>query len=151
MRHQELHNTEAYDVVELAELWPERAAELDGSRPVAGAPAVPDLPAAAGVMMAGVYAALMGAFALTLAHDGHAGFVIAIGMFFVAMFFAVPLIFLRMERDDSRRPSLNVFLETGIDTATGRLSGAAALVQMLIVPFLLACAILAMGVINLLI
>ena len=151
MRHQELHNTEAYDVVELAEIWPERAAELEGSRPVAGAPAVPDLPAAAGAMMVAVYAALMGAFAITLGHDKHTLFVILIGMFFVAMFFAVPVVLLRIEGDASGRPSLSLFLEAGIDTATGRLSGAGALVQMLIVPLLLAVAILAIGVINLLI
>ncbi len=28
MRHQELHNTEAFEIVDLAELWPDRAAEL---------------------------------------------------------------------------------------------------------------------------
>ena len=151
MRHQELHSVEAFDIVDLAEVWPERAAELEGEGAVWGAPAVPDMPAAAGVMMVGVYAALMGAFAVTLGGEGHAGFAIAIGMFFVAMFFAVPLVFLRLEKDGTRRPSLTAFLETGIETATGRLSGGGALVQMLIVPFLLALAILAIGVINLLI
>lgn len=151
MRHQELHNSEAFDIVDLAEVWPERAAELEGKAEARGAPAVPDMPAAAGMMMVGVYAALMGAFALTLAHEGHAAFAIGIGAFFVGMFFAVPLVFLRLEKDGSRRPSLTAFLETGIETATGRLSGAGALVQMLIVPFLLALAILAIGVINLLI
>lgn len=151
MRHQELHNSEAFDIVDLAEVWPERAAEIEGKAPVKGASAVPDMPAAAGVMMVGVYAALMGAFAITLGGEGHSAFAIAIGVFFVAMFFAVPIVFLRLERDGSRRPSLTTFLETGIDTATGRLSGGGALVQMLIVPFLLALAILAIGVINLLI
>lgn len=151
MRHQELHNSEAFDIVDLAEVWPERAAEIEGKVPVKGASAVPDMPAAAGLMMVGVYAALMGAFAITLGGEAHAGFAIAIGVFFVAMFFAVPLVFLRLEKDGTRRPSLTVFLETGIETATGRLSGGGALVQMLIVPFLLALAILAIGVINLLI
>ena len=151
MRHQELHNVETFDIVDLAEIWPERAAELEGDGAARGAPAVPDMPAAAGVMMVAVYVALMGAFALTLAHEGHAIFAIAIGAFFVAMFFAVPAAFLRLEQDSSRRPTLTAFLERGIDTATGRISGGGALVQMLIVPFLLALAILAIGVINLLI
>lgn len=151
MRHQELHNTEAFDVVDLAERWPDRASELEGNAGVKGTPAVPDMPAAAGVMLVGVYAALMGAFALTLGHESHAGFAIVIGIVFVAMFFAVPVAFLRLEKDESRRPKLAVFLESGLDTATGRISGAGALVQMLIVPFLLALAILAIGVINLLI
>jgi hypothetical protein len=150
MRHQELHNNEAFDIVDLAQVWPERAAELE-SNAERGAKSVPDMPVAAGVMVVGAYAALMGAFALTLGQESHAAFAIAIGVFFVAMFFAVPLVFLRLEADGSRRPDLSAFLELGIDTATGRLSGAGALVQMLIVPLLLAFAILAIGVINLLI
>jgi hypothetical protein len=151
MRHEELHNNDAFDVVDLAEVWPERAAELEGPSDRKGAPAVPDMPAAAGVMIVAVYAALMGAFALTLAHDGHAGFVILIAAFFVAMFFAVPLVFLRTENDCSSRPSLAAFLEGGFDTATGRISGGGALVQMLIVPSLLVLAIIAIGLINLII
>jgi hypothetical protein len=151
MRHQKLHDTEAFDIVDLAEVWPDRAAELQGKLERKNAAAVPDLPAAAGMMMVGVYASLMGAFALTLGHEARAGFAIAIGFFFVAMFFAVPLIFLRLEKDGSRRPTLSAFLENGLDTATGRLSGGGALVQMLIVPLLLAFAILAMGLINVLI
>ena len=151
MRHHELHSSEAFDIVDLAEIWPERAAELGAKVEVRGAPAVPDMPAAAGVMMVGVYFLLMGSFALTLAHERHAIFVIGIAVFFVVMFFAVPLIFLRIEEDGSRRPSLTAFLDSGIDTATGRLSGGGALIQMLIVPLLLAFAVLAMGVINLLI
>ena len=151
MRHQELHNLEAFDIVDLAEVWPERAAEIEAHSERRGAFAAPDMPAAAGVLMVGVYAALMGAFALTLAHESHATFAIAIGVFFVAMFFAVPAAFLRLERNGGRRPTLTAFLERGMDTATGRISGAGALVQMLIVPFLLALAILAIGVINLLI
>jgi hypothetical protein len=149
MRHQEVHNTEAFDVVDLATRWPDRAAELGIPAEVKGETAAPDMPAAAGGMMVAVYVALMGAFALAFGHGGPAGFVILIGTFFVGMFFAVPLIFLRLEDDGSRRPSLTAFLEQGIDTATGRISGGGALVQMLIVPLLLACAILAIGIINL--
>ena len=151
MRHEELHNNEAFDIIDLAEVWPERAAELEGASEGKGASAVPDMPAAAGILIVGVYAALMGAFAVTLGHDGHAGFVIVIAAFFVAMFFAIPFVFLRTEKDGSRRPSLTVFLESGIDTATGRISGGGALVQMLIVPLLLVFAILAIGIINLII
>jgi hypothetical protein len=151
MRHQELHNLEAFDIVDLAEVWPERAAEIEAHSERSGAAAVPDMPVAAGFMIVAVYVALMGAFALTLAHESHAIFAILIGSFFVAMFFAVPAAFLRLEQDGNRRPTLSIFLERGMDTATGRISGAGALVQMLIVPFLLALAILAIGVINLLI
>jgi hypothetical protein len=150
MRHQELHNLDAFDIVDLAEVWPERAAEIEAHSQPKGAAAVPDMPVAAGLMVVAVYVGLMGAFALTLARESHAIFAIGIGSFFVAMFFAVPAVFLRLEQDGGRRPSLTAFLERGMDTATGKISGPGALVQMLIVPFLLALAILAIGVINLL-
>lgn len=152
MRHEELRKVEAFDIVELAEAWPDCAAELPAVRePVMGAPSVPDMPAAAGIMMIAVYAGLMGIFALTIAHDAPAGFAVAIGVFFIAMFFAVPAVFLSVEQDGSRRPSLSAFMERGIDTATGRISGAGALVQMLVVPVLLAFGVLAIGVITLVI
>ena len=91
------------------------------------------------------------AFALTLGHGAQAKFVILIDAFFVAMFFAIPIIFLRLENDASRRPSLNSFLKGGIVTATGRISEGGALVQMLIEPLLLLFAILAVGIISLVI
>ena len=74
-----------------------------------------------------------------------------ISAFYLAMFFGVPAVFLGVEHERSRRPSLAEFLERGIDTATGRLGGRGALVQMLIVPVLLAFAILAMGITYLLV
>lgn len=74
-----------------------------------------------------------------------------IGCFYVTMFFAVPAIFFGVEDDRVRRPSLLEFLDQGVETATGRISGGGALVQMLIVPVLLAFAILAMGITYLLI
>lgn len=149
MRHERLQSTEACDVVDLAQLEPERAADIEGSE--RATTAVPDMPAAAGVFIVAAYVGLMAAFAVTLGHDGKTGFVLLIAGFFVAMFFGIPLTFLRTEKDSSRRPSLMVFLENGIDTATGRISGSGALVQMLIVPLLLVLAILAIGLINLII
>lgn len=148
MRHQEVHNTEAFDIVDLAARWPDRAAELGIRAEVKGETAAPDIPAAAGGMIVTVYVALMGAFALAFGLEGPNGLVILIGTFFVTMFFAVPLLFLRLENDRSSRPSLTAFLENGIDTATGPISGGGALVQMLVVPLLLACAILAIGIIS---
>lgn len=113
-------------------------------------PAVPDMPAAAGAFMIAVYVGLMAVFAVTMAGDGITSFVILIGAFYLFMFFAVPAVFLVVEQDTARRPSLAEFLETGIDTATGRISGGGALVQMLMVPFLLMLAIVAMGLTYLL-
>lgn len=144
MRQQELRNSEAFDLVEAP--TPEAASD-QRAQPAAAAP---DMPKAAGVFMIASYAALMGAFVVTI-HGARADFAIVIACFYVAMFFAVPAIFFGVEDDRVRRPSLLEFLDRGVDTATGRISGGGALVQMLIVPVLLAFAILAMGITYLLV
>ncbi len=143
MRHQELRNPEAYEVVEPP------VAEASKARPQPE-PAVPDMPKAAGTLMIAAYAALMGAFVVTI-HGARADFAMLIGAFYLAMFFAIPAVFLGVEQDSARRPDFFEFLERGVDTATGRISGGGALVQMLIVPVLLAFAILAMGITYLLV
>ena len=142
MRQQELGNRAAFDVVEA----PVEASE---ARPQPAA-AVPDMPKAAGAFMIAAYAALIGAFVVTI-HGARAEFAILIGAFYLAMFFAIPAVFIGVEQDSARRPDLFEFLDRGIDTATGRISGAGALVQMLIVPVLLALAVFAMGITYLLV
>lgn len=142
MRQQELRNPEAFEVVDKPQL-------ADGKAVPQPAPAIPDMPKAAGVLMIAAYAALMVAFVVTF-HGARADFAILIGAFYLAMFFAIPAMFLGIERDRTRRPDLVQFLDRGIETATGRISGAEALVQMLIVPVLLSFAILAMGIASLL-
>lgn len=144
MRQGELRNREAFDVVEAPAL---DQANENRAQPAAAAP---DMPKAAGGLMIASYAALMGAFVVTI-HGARADFAIVIGVFYLAMFFGIPAAFLGMEQDGARRPGMLEFLDRGIDTATGRVSGAGALVQMLIVPVLLAFAILAMGVTYLLV
>jgi len=145
MRQQELRKTEAFEIVEA----PSMRQQVEQA-PAQPAPAAPDLPKAVGVMMIAAYAALIGAFAVTI-RGAHADFAIVIGAFYVAMFFGIPAVFLGTERDRTRRPDLVQFLDRGIDTATGRISGGGALVQMLMVPVLLAFAILAMGITYLLV
>lgn len=145
MRHQELSNREAFSVVD-EPVVPAKPAEAR-QQPT---PAAPDMPYAAGGLMIGAYAALFSAFIVTI-HGAHADFAMAIGAFYLAMFFAIPAVFLGVEDDSGRRPALREFLDKGIDTATGRISGAGALVQMLIVPVLLAFAVLAMGITYLLV
>jgi len=145
MRHHQLIDRHEYEIVDAAKL-PLSEEKASGRAPPMRACAVPDMPAAAGVLMVAVYVALMAAFALTMAGDGITSFAIVIGAFYFFMFFAVPAVFLGVEQDEARRPSLGEFLERGIDTATGPISGAGALVQMLIVPFLLMLGVLAMGV-----
>jgi hypothetical protein len=144
MRQQEIGNREAFDVVEAPDAT---AASEAHPQP---ASAVPDMPKAAGVMMIAAYAALMGAFVVTI-HGARADFAIVIAGFYVAMFFGLPAVFLGTENDRTRRPDLVQFLDRGIDTATGRISGGGALVQMLIVPVLLALGVLAMGITYLLV
>lgn len=141
MRQQVFKSPEAFEVVDppvLTQVRPQPAR------------AAPDMPKAAGAFMIASYAALMGAFVVTI-HGARADFAIVIGVFYLSIFFAVPAIFLGMGDDGSRRPGLREFLDEGIDTATGRISGSAALVQMLIVPVLLTFAILAMGITYLLV
>lgn len=143
MRQQELRHSGAFDVVEAPAL-----AESD-TKPQP-TPAVPDVPVAAGAFLIASYAALMLAFVVTI-QGARTDFAIGIGAFYLAMFFGVPIVFLGVEQDRARRPDLLQFLDEGIDTANGRISGAGALVQMLIVPVLLAFAILAMGITYLLV
>lgn len=153
MRHEQVKLRESFDIIDAAEIWPGPGA---GAAPLAqvkagfpATPAVPDLPAAVGRMIVGVYAALIGIFALTMARSGEAGFMIFISGFYVAVFLGVPRLFLAVEKDPSRRPDLARFLVRGIDTFTGHMSGAAALWQMFVVPVLLTFAILVMGLIGL--
>ncbi len=146
MRYQELKNSTAYDIVDPAKVEAAAAAERAGEARPKPASAVPDMPAVAGIFMVAVYAGLMGAFALTMAGDGATIFAIFIGAFYVFMFVSVPAVFLGVEQDGARRPSLAEFLEKGIETATGPISGTGALVQMLIVPFLLTLGVIAMGI-----
>ena len=141
MRQQELTNLDAFEVVDAP------AVEVEVAKALAAQPAaaVPDMPTAAGAFMIAAYAALMGAFVVTI-HGARADFAIVVAAFYLAMFFAIPAVFLGIERDGARRPDLREFLDRGIETATGHASGGGALVQMLIVPVLLAFAILAMGI-----
>jgi hypothetical protein len=154
MRHEQLHRADSVDLVDVAAIWPNGLTsgapleELDLflARPEAAAP---DMPAAAGSALVAAYAGLMGAFVLTMTRGGEVTFVIAIGCFYVAMFLAVPALFLRVEQRHARSPTISVFLASGLDTATGRISGAGALTQMLIVPLLLTAAVLAIGTVGL--
>ena len=144
MKQQTLNYAEAFEIVEAPALV--EASAL----PAKPAAAVPDMPKAAGVFLIAAYAALMSAFVITI-HGARADFAIIIASFYLFMFFAVPAVFIGVEGDVTRRPDLSEFLHRGIDTATGPISGSGALVQMLIVPVLLALGVLAMGITYLLV
>ena len=150
MRHEQLTNRGSFDVVEIATHdgpSAEALAQLEiGSnrRPEAAAP---DVPSSVGLLLVGVYVSIVALFALTIANAGQGPFMIAIDAMFLAAFFAVPALFLKQERDPARRPTMSRFLSQGMQTYTGHVTGGGALVQMFVVPVLLAFAVLAIGII----
>jgi hypothetical protein len=108
-------------------------------------PATPQLPSAVGWLMLLVYAALMGAFLLFFGGSGSTAFVIAIGLFFLVVYAAVPFVFLRMQARNPDQATWTRFLERGLETWTGHLSGRQALFQILAIPVALAIAVVGIG------
>lgn len=140
MRHEQLKLTDTFTLVD--------GTQVAGRAPVA-TPAVPDMPAALGRMIVGVYALLIGVFFATMARSPLALFSIVIAALYVCILFAVPRILLKFENDPSRRPSFSQFMERGVVTGTGQMSGGSALAQIFAVPVCLAFGLLAMGLIGL--
>lgn len=143
MRHEQLERPQTFDLVDVTAIatispnpQPERA--------------VPDVPASVGMMLVGVYVTIIALFALTIANAGEGPFMIVVDLAFLAAFFSVPALFFKTERDPARRPSLLRFLDEGMQTYTGPVSGAGALVQMFVVPVLLAFAVLCIGIVAML-
>ena len=125
-----------------------KPAALESTLTLPPASAVPDVPAAVGRLVVAPYVALLGVFFALFAGSPLAFFSIVICAVFVAMYFAVPRIFLAVEADPARRPSLSQFMHGGIQTLTGRTGGKDALIQMLIVPVLVTLGLMTMGVIG---
>ena len=154
MRHENLMKRGGVDALDVAAVWPassqvapvpvpEMAAPTESAEPT---PAAPDIPAAVGGMIAASYAAVIGALYFATAGTAHSIYMISISALFVAIFFAVPRSFFRMEPMRGRRVRLDEFMRTGIDTATGRATAKAALVQMMVVPVFLVLGISAIGI-----
>jgi len=120
---------------------------IGNQAPARSEAAAPDIPGSVGGMIAVSYVTLIGALYVATAGSLSSIFAITIALLFVAVFFTVPRIFFAVEPMTDRRPSLGKFLKRGMVTFTGHSSGPAALVQMLIVPFFLTLAVLAMGLI----
>jgi hypothetical protein len=142
---------DSFDVLDAAEIWPRSTfmpsaplAEIESG--LRAAPAVPDIPFAVGRAIVTVYAAMIVAFAALMGGSAEALFMIAISGFYVAIFLAVPRLFLGVENDRSARPNMARFMRQGMDTSTGRMSGASALVQMFVVPVLLTLTVFVIGV-----
>jgi hypothetical protein len=155
MEYQRLTTARTADAV--AAVWPTAAIEAKTTpaaevpaeeAPFAMTPAMADVATGVGNLVVGTYAALIVVFFALFANSPLAFFAITVCGFFVAMFFAVPRIFLGVEGSPVRRPSFDRFMRTGIDTLTGRTGGRDALLQMLIVPALLTLGLAAMGIIG---
>lgn len=110
-------------------------------------PAFPDVPPGVGFLICGTYLGLMAALAFATVAPGPSTLALAVAMFFVAMFFAVPKVMLAQEKSKKECHALDQFLANGMMTATGHCSGAAALVQMLVVPATLTVGVLVIAVI----
>jgi hypothetical protein len=157
MRHDQIAARDSYTKVDVAAVWPagaqiaplpvpdiaERPAAEQGFAPT---PAAPDVPAAVGKLIVASYAGLLGAFAFATVASAYSVYMITISGLFLVAYFTVPWLFLRQEPKGAARPSFERFLREGMDTLTGRSTGGAALVQMLVVPVLLTLGALAMGV-----
>ncbi len=152
MRHEQVKLRESFDIVDAAVIWPRPDALIQmpvGELDQRATPAVPDMPVAVGRSIVAVYSGLIAIFFATMGFTGEARFMIVISGLYVAMFLTVPRIFFAVEKDGSRRPDIARFMREGIDTYTGRMSGASALAQIFVVPVLLAIAILAIGLAGL--
>ena len=158
MRYQRLTDTGLPGDDAVAAVWPTAAVEqrtaadreeaIEPAAEFTPTAAMADVPGAVGGMVVGSYAALILVFFGLFANSALAAFAITICAFFVAIFFAVPKLFLAVEAAPERRPTLARFMHGGIATLTGRTGGGDALLQMLIVPVLLTLGLAAMGIIG---
>lgn len=154
MRHEQIADKASYAKVEFAAAWPALAQVAPAPLPEDAAaaeafvatPSCPDVPAAAGGLIAASYVGLVATFAVAMTGSAQSVFAIVICGVFLAAFFAVPRIFLGVERSTGRRPSLDRFMREGMATMTGHSSGRDALIQMLIVPVLLTLGVVVMGI-----
>ena len=153
MRHERMLDRNDYSRVETptvgtagpaVQIAPARRAEAASA--FAPTPAAPDLPTSVGIMLLASYSLLIFAFALASMGSAQSIFAITVCALFVAIFFAVPRIFLAVEPKAGERPSFDRFMRTGMETLTGHSRGRDALVQILIVPVFLTLGALAMAI-----
>lgn len=124
------------------------SAEIDPDRGTRrGEHAARDLPAAVGWMIFAAYAAILVAFAWAFFGSADVEFNIGVCAVYLAMYLGVPWVFLKSDISPVKRPDLADFLEQGLSTWTGHVSGRAAIAQMLTIPVAVAFAALGIGVI----
>jgi hypothetical protein len=115
--------------------------------PVMGEAAAPDVPAALGWMILAAYGAILAAFLTLYTGNLRATMMVAISGVYMAVFFAVPVFFLKQELKQGDRPSYARFLARGLDTWTGHIHGREAAILILSIPVVIACAIILFGII----
>jgi hypothetical protein len=105
-----------------------------------------------------VYLSVVAAFAwillaswLAFGADTEADLGLAVATLLGIVFFALPIIMFRTatRRFGVRRQRLDDFLCSTVDTATGRLTGSQAWLQILVIPLVLAFAAIAIGAVHL--
>jgi hypothetical protein len=117
---------------------------------VMGEAAAPDVPAAVGWMILGVYALIMAVFLSLFARDTEAGLMVAVSGVYFTVYLGVPAAFFRTEAR-SGDIDLKRFLRDGLNTWTGHVSGIEAIVQILLVPVALTIALTAIGIISIMV
>lgn len=104
-----------------------------------------DLHAGVFVLMLLAWAWMLAAFWFTFGSQLEGGFMVAISTVYVLMYFGVPAVMIKTARKHSPhlpdRRSFGDFLRGYVQTATGRMEGREALVQILLVPVGLALCI----------
>ena len=110
--------------------------------------AAPDIAPGVGGLIVAAYVSLVLVLFTFFTGSLTAMFMVTVAAGFVAIFFAVPRIFLAIEPKTDRRPSLPEFIDRGMHTLTGHSGGRDALLQMLIVPVLLTLGLFAMGIVG---
>lgn len=124
------------------------AARPDSS-PKLGEAACEDVPRAIGHMIVVSYAAILVAFGLAFSGASDVLFTIGVCAVYLAAYLGAPWVMFRVEA--RHRPHgdrrLADFLENGLETWTGHVSGSAALAQILTIPIALTLAVCGIGVI----
>jgi len=116
--------------------------------PRMGEAAVADLPKAVGGLIVASYAAIIVAFGWAFFGQGDVLFNLGVCAVYLAMYLGVPWVFLKVEpKSGQPRPDFADFLERGLATWTGHVTGREALAQILTIPVAVAFAALGIGII----
>jgi len=113
--------------------------------PRMGEAAMPDVPAAIPRMVGATFVLIYLVMFASFAHSVASAMVATIGLGFAIIYVAVPAIFLKVEKR-SGRISMSQFLERGLDTCTGHLTGREAVIQFMVLPVCLLLTVTTVGI-----